>query len=178
MSQSQEIDGVTYEVRHLPPDDALRTFIDIGKMGGGGLIAAIARWDELAEPSEVDPGEPAADAAVHGSAMEVIAKALGEIIAAADPVIYLRIIESLMRAVSADGKPMLLNGHPVWKVHFQGKLGTLRKVVLFAMKVNFADFFGGGATTLTSAIGRWGRGKGSAPSPSPAVSPGAGTNGA
>lgn len=160
--QTRTIDGVAYAVSYLSPDDALRVGIDVAKAGGPAMISALERFDVLLElvkdEKPAEPGQPAGDKGLPREALQALGKALSDLIDRADPVVYLRIVDALMAVTFADGLPLVSNGKPLWKEHFRGKVGRLRKVVWFALGVNFSDFFGGGASTLTSAIARFSSG--------------------
>lgn len=160
-AESTTIDGVTYEAHFLAPDDAVDLGVDLAKMAGGALAAAA---------KGLDAGEEDPDAKAHAD--DALVRAIESLVANADKATYRRIIETMMRVTFADGQPMYLNGQPLWKMHFAGKVGRLIKVVGFGIRVNFADFFGAGGPTLISALGRWGVRPPSTPSPSPPASVG------
>ncbi len=179
MSQprSEIIDGVTYEVRHLSPDDALRVLVDLGKVGGGAFAAAIVNLEMLEGGSAPEATEaPVSQPTSMKDALEAIGEIIMKVTAAADADTYLRIVDAFMRVTSANSVPMVLNGQPTWKPHFTGKLGTFRRVLVLAAQVNLADFFGGGASILSSAVAR-SRGATPGPAPQPSASPAASVGG-
>ncbi len=146
-SQTTTIDGTAYEVHYLSPDEAVDLGVDLAKMAGGAIAAAAAGL-------EAEEDTPEAKARAEAALMKVIEA----LVMSADKATYRRIIETMMKVTFAAGQPMVANGQPLWKAHFAGKLGRLAKVVGFAVRVNYSDFFSAGAPILTLAISRFGVG--------------------
>lgn len=158
--QTKTIGGVTYAVRHLPPDDAILLSEDLVRVGGDALIAALVKvvGPELLGELSGDGDGDAEPAPLAGrdpkELIEGIGQVLGGLVGRYDGKRWLRLTEAMMRVTSADGKPLSYEGGATWKLHFQGRMGDLRQVVIFALGVNFGGFFGVGPGTLGSAISR------------------------
>jgi hypothetical protein len=178
--KSITIGGFTYTVHPLPPDEAIDVFVDLAKSFGGGIASAVSALSAKAS-EERDGGEASDDDAKPAETAEETAEETDEeaaqrklneklkgvdfsdvidtLIEKADKATYKRIVGAMMQvtiAVGPDGKqvaPMVQDGQPVWKMHFQGRLPALLKVVRFAVGVNFGGFFAGSGSILSLATG-------------------------
>jgi hypothetical protein len=110
----------TYTVGLLDPDTAHELFIDIVKMAGPGLVAAIASGDLLNTDAQKLVGD--------------LADRLNK-----ETVAHARNLFKTVTTVTINGgKSMPLKD--IYSLHFKGKIVDLNKWFVFCCKVQFADF--------------------------------------
>lgn len=143
MSQSatktREIDGHRYTVHFLDPDTAIEIACDLEHL----VMPAIS------EMLTVDK-----DAADASATRKAVAAALQRFVAQSDKQRIQKLVHTMMQVTSCDGVGLLGQGN-AWKVHFHGRFWPMMRVVVFALEVNFFDFFGDLAGTLSSGTGPW-----------------------
>jgi len=121
-TKQREIAGTTYEVHYLDPDTALDIAVDLQGM----IVPALA---------EILGKDDATDAELQGA----VAVGLREFVASTDKAKVKRVVHTMLAKVFAHGTGLL--DRETAQQHFLGRPAHMIKVVIFAVEVNFSDFF-------------------------------------
>jgi hypothetical protein len=113
----RDIDGRRYAVTQLPAMRALRLLNRLGRIAGPALVG-------LVEGASAPPG-------ALGLAAEGVFERLSDEELEA-------LVKELLSSARVDGKELL----PQFDLHFQGRMGTLFRVLSFALEANYGGFFG------------------------------------
>lgn len=147
-SREKEIEGSLYKVGQLPVDRALKLKHRIFKIAGPTLKSVGDAF-----------GEGAADL---GSLGDAVMK-LTETSSGDD---FVEMVNELLHNASRDGKDL---AGKKWTIAFGGEMMVLYKVVMFAIEVNFGDFFDAGRSLIARLAAKM-----SSESKSPSISATAG----
>lgn len=123
-NNTRTIDGIVFVVTQLPAIKALHVFHRLGKVVSPSLAKASAA---------LQPG-----AALEKVNLADLGGALESFFSSCTPADLDYFVKELLYATTADGAPLL----QVLDVKLQGKVLTLLKLLVFAVEVNYADFFG------------------------------------
>jgi len=115
----RNIDGTLYSVSQLPASRGLEMF---GRLSG---LVGPAALEALAKGASLDKD------------LQTLAPAAVMLFARLQPGDLSGIAKELLGPAAADSKPLA----PVFETHFQGRIVHLFKVLLFAVEVNYRDFF-------------------------------------
>lgn len=117
--QDRTIDGLTYSVSQLPASRGLEMF---GKLAG---LLGPAALEALAKGASFDKD------------LQTLAPAAVMLFARLQPGDLTAIAKELLGPATVDNTPL----EKQFEVHFQGRILHLFKVLVFAIEVNFGDFF-------------------------------------
>jgi hypothetical protein len=118
----------TYAVTQLPARRALKMLHKIGRV----LVPTIAQ--ALGSASITDFSSMKKMAGLELGDLGKAAETLFDRMPEAD---FDALVTELVQGVTLEGKPLA----PVFDLHFQGRILDVMKLLRFALKVNFADFF-------------------------------------
>ncbi|HKI86166.1 MAG TPA: hypothetical protein VKA53_05435 [Thermoanaerobaculia bacterium] len=139
MSQSEtktrEIDGFAYTVHFLDPDRAIDMACELEQL----IMPAL---------SEMITVEKDGDTSVLRKA---VASAVQRFVLSSDRDRVRKLVHTMMQVTTCDGVGRLGEGE-AWKAHFLGRFWSMIRVTVFAVEVNFFDFFGDSGDTLSSVI--------------------------
>lgn len=122
--QIRTIDGETYGVRAFPAKTGMLTGIKLGKLLGPFLAALPGMAKESTNSPEFS------------KALESLFERMED-----DDVVAL--VDKLLSYTEREGKPL----GATWNVDYAGKLGTLFKIIKFAVEAQFGSFLQGFAKT-------------------------------
>jgi hypothetical protein len=131
--EERAIDGNLYAVSQLPGSRGLEMFGKLAGLLGPAALEAIAKGASL----EKD--------------LQTLAPAAVLLFSRLQPGDLSAIAKELLGPASVNGTPL----EPTFETHFQGRILHLLKVMVFAVEVNYRDFFAalGGLGALLKAPG-------------------------
>ena len=129
--QTKSIDGRTFTVAPLPAMRQYKLMTRLAKRLGPGLGPALGGlFPQLQQMKGVD---------LRKVDLAALLPALGALFDQLDPDEAEAVLKELLQTSLIDGKPLL----PVFDAELQGKMGTILKLLGFALEVNYGGFFGG-----------------------------------
>jgi hypothetical protein len=129
-TKKETIGGHEVAVTQFPARQAIKLKIKLARIFGPGLAELLG--------SATGEGKALSERDIPGSAFSSAFQRLAE---AVDPDLFMSLIEEVLSSTRIDG-------HEVdWAVmdqNYAGDLGTLYRIVFFALRVNYSSFFEGG----------------------------------
>lgn len=143
--QTKEIDGEAYTASLMDAETALAIFERVMRLVGPAAFEALAHAKDLPKDLSGDGLEK----------LSVFAPVVRVLFGGASNGEVAGLVKDLCGCCSvavAGGKDVHLS--KTFAIHFQGRTMTAFKVALFAIQVNYADFFGGLGGLLASAAAK------------------------
>lgn len=143
--QTKEIDGEAYTASLMDAETALEIFERVMKLVGPAAFEALAHAKDL--PADLSGGGL--------EKLSVLAPVVRVLLGGAGKGEVAGLVKDLCgccTVAAAGGKDVHLS--KVFAVHFQGRTLTTFKVALFALQVNYSDFFGGLGGLMAAAAAK------------------------